>query len=226
MITDRLGQQGIAVSERRVWRLCRQAGICSVLVKRRRRRPKKSKPACFPDLVCRRFRTGRPNDVWVTDITEHPTAEGKLYLCVVIDIFSKRVIGYSIDSRMKKRLVLNAVTMAIKQRGRPAGVIVHSDRGSQYQSTKYRDLLSTHGLYGSMGQAGAAGDNAAAESFFALLQKNVLDRQAWDTRDQLRREIVEWIHIIYHNVRPQRKLGSLTPIQYEENYRKRYTLVA
>ena len=116
--------------------------------------------------------------MWLTDITEHWTDEGKLYCCAIKDLFSNRIVGYSIDSRMKARLVVAAIEMAVARRGGDvAGCILHSDRGSQFRARKVHRALARHGMVGSMGQVGSAGDNAAMESFFALLQKNVLDRR-------------------------------------------------
>ena len=161
------------------------------------------------------FTATRPNQLWLTDITEHPTGEGKLYLCAIKDAFSGRIVGYSIDSRMKSRLAVTALENAAQMRGNVPGCIVHSDRGSQFRSRKMRRTLTRHALVGSMGRVGSSGDNAAMESFFALLQKNVLNRQRWTTRDQLRIAIVTWIERTYHRRRRQARLGRLTPIEYE-----------
>ncbi len=148
--------------------------------------------------------------------TEHWTREGKIYLCAIKDVFSNRIVGWAIDSRMKARLVVAAIEMAVARRdGDVAGCIVHSDRGSQFRSRKVQRALTRHQMVGSMGQVGSAGDNAAMESFFALLQKNVLNRRTWTTRDELRIEIVTWIERTYHRRRRQARLGRLTPIEYE-----------
>ncbi|KAB1946463.1 IS3 family transposase, partial [Brevibacterium linens] len=151
----------------------------------------------------------------VRPYTEHHTGEGKLYLCAIKDAFSARIVGYSISSRMKARLAVDALEMAVARRGDVTGCVVHSDRGSQFRSKKFTRALARHGLIGSMGRVGAAGDNAAMESFFALLQKNVLDRRRWTTRAQLRMAIVVWIERTYHRRRRQARLGRLTPIEYE-----------
>jgi transposase InsO family protein len=131
------------------------------------------------------------------------------------DVFSNRIVGYSIDSRMKSRLATTALGSAVARRGAVAGCILHSDRGSQFRSRKFVHALHRHSMVGSMGRVGAAGDNAAMESFFSLLQKNVLDRRRWDTRGQLRIAIVTWIERTYHRRRRQAALGRLTPIEYE-----------
>jgi putative transposase len=155
----------------------------------------------------------------LTDITEHRTSEGKLYLCVVKDAWSNRIVGYSIDSRMKARLAVRALENAVDARAAAgmavAGCVVHSDRGSQFRSRKFLKALRRHNLLGSMGQVGTSADNAAVESWFSLLQKNVLNRQSWNTRDDLRMAIVIWIERTYHRRRRQRRLGRLTPIEYE-----------
>ncbi|MGP5666825.1 IS3-like element ISAar45 family transposase, partial [Glutamicibacter arilaitensis] len=172
--------------------LCRKAGIRSVISKRQRKHVPAG-PAVHDDLVQRNFTADQPNQLWLTDITEHHTSEGKLYLCAIKDVFSNRIVGYSIDSRMKAHLAVNAVEMAVAHRGHPRGVKVHSDRGSQFRSKKFTQALERHGLVGSMGRVGAAGDNAAMESFFSLLQKNVLDRRWWSSRQQLRLAIIGWL---------------------------------
>jgi len=146
--------------------------------------------------------------------TEHPTAEGKLYLCAVKDACSKRIVGYSIADRMTSQLAVDALCNAVALRG-PVRATVHSDRGSQFRSHAYVRALRDAKLHGSMGRVGACADNAAMESFFALLQKNVLNRQRWSTRDQLRLAIVVWIEATYHRRRRQDTLGRLTPIEYE-----------
>ncbi|MBC9958414.1 IS3 family transposase, partial [Yimella sp. cx-51] len=170
-------------------------------------------------VVRHEFTATAPNQVWLTDITEHRTGEGKLYLCAVKDVYSGRIVGYSLSERMRSTLAVAALNSAVALRraeGMPvAGCIVHSDRGSQFRARKYVRALRSHDLLGSMGGVGAAGDNAAMESFFALLQKNVLNRHAWDTREQLRTAIVAWTERTYHRRRRQERLGRLTPIEFE-----------
>ena len=213
VLADDLTDLGYRVSERRVWRLCHIAGIRSTITTRKRKYTVAGPPA-HDDLVRRQFRTDHPNRLWLGDITEHPTREGTLYLCAFKDMFSNEIVGYSMDSTMTADLAVNALTMALTHRGQPTGVVVHTDRGSQFRSKKFLRTLGEHKLCGSMGQVGAAGDNAAMESFFALLQKNVLDRKIWNTREELRLAIVSWIEGIYHRKRRQRALGKLTPIEF------------
>jgi transposase InsO family protein len=205
------------VSDRVVWRICRDNRWWSVFGKPKSRKATKPGAPSHDDLVRRVFTAAAPNVVWLADITEHWTDEGKLYCCAIKDLFSNRIVGYSIDSRMKARLVVAAIEMAVARRGGDvAGCILHSDRGSQFRARKVHRVLARYGMVGSMGQVGSAGDNAAMESFFALLQKNVLNRRhRWATRDDLRLEIVTWIERTYHRRRKQAALGRLTPIEYE-----------
>ena len=204
------------VSDRVVWRICRDHRWWSVFGKPKKGKGSKPGTPAHDDLVRRDFTAAAPNELWLTDITEHRTREGKIYLCAIKDVFSNRIVGWAIDSRMKARLVVAAIEMAVARRdGDVAGCIVHSDRGSQFRARKVHRALTRHQMVGSMGQVGAAGDNAAMESFFALLQKNVLDRRTWTTRDELRIEIITWIERTYHRRRRQARLGRLTPIEYE-----------
>jgi transposase InsO family protein len=213
-IADELRARGITAGENRVARLCSQQQIWSVFA-RRRGLGRKAGPPVHDDLVRRQFSASQPDQIWLTDITEHPTAQGKLYLCAIKDVYSNRIVGYSMDSRMKSSLAVAALRNAIALRSPAGTVVVHSDRGSQFRSTAFVRTLKNHALTGSMGRVGACGDNAAMESFFALLQKNVLDRQRWLDRDQLRLAIITWIERTYHRRRRQRGLGRMTPIEYE-----------
>lgn len=216
-LADEIRAVGHDVCDRTVWRICRDNAWWSVFGKKKGKKSKPGAPA-HDDLVKRDFTAAGPDELWLTDITEHWTREGKLYLCAIKDVWSNRIVGYSIDSRMKARLAVNAIDNAAARRGGDvAGCILHSDRGSQFRSRKAQRALVRHGMVGSMGQVGSAGDNAAMESFFSLLQKNVLNRRTWTTRDELRIEIVTWIERTYHRRRRQPRLGRLTPIEYETN---------
>ncbi len=166
-IADELTDAGHDISERRVWRLCSQARIVSAHA-RKRGRFKKPGPPVHDDLVERDFTAPGPNRLWLTDITEHPTSEGKLYLCAVKDVWSRRIVGYSIDARMTSHLAVDALEMAVARRGRDqvAGCVLHADRGSQFRSRPYLTALHRHGPRGSMGRVASSADNAAMESFF------------------------------------------------------------
>ena len=228
LLADEAADAGEEMARRTAWRICSRNGWFSAFGKPTRGKAGTPGPPVHGDLLAtidadgrvrHDFTAAEPDEVWLTDITEHRTGEGKLYLCAVKDAHSNRIVGYSIDSRMKSRLAVAALSNAVAMRraaGRdPAGCIVHSDRGSQFRSRRFLRTLDSHHLLGSMGRVGAAGDNAAMESFFALLQKNVLDRRVWTTREQLRIAIVTWIERTYHRRRRQDALGRLTPIEFE-----------
>jgi transposase InsO family protein len=215
-IADELAQRGFTASENRVWRICSMQQIFSSHATKKGL-SRKAGPPVHDDLVRRDFTATAPNTKWLTDITEHPTSEGKLYLCAIKDCYSNKIVGYSIDSHMRASLAVSALRNAITLRD-PDGVVVHSDRGAQFRSDAYRRVLRAHGLTGSMGRVGACGDNAAMESFFSLLQKNILDTRRWRTREELRLAIVSWIETKYHRKRRQRALGKLTPVEFETIY--------
>lgn len=208
-----------------MWRLCKIAGIQSTIVGRTRKSKKAGEPV-GDDLVQKDFTADGLDEKWLVDITEHWTGEGKLYMCAFKDVCSNKIVGYAIDKRMKAGLAVRALTNALMQRGYPENVIIHSDRGSQFRSRKFQKALKRYKLRGSMGRVGACGDNAAMESFFSLLQKNVLDRKRWHTRDELRLAIVHWIEAKYHRKRKQRRLGKLTPVEFETIVRSAVELAA
>ena len=224
-LVDEARDAGVSMAERTAWRICSDNGWWSAFGKKKARgKGKKPGPPVHDDLcavvdkhgvIRHEFTADAPNELWLGDITEHWTGEGKLYVCAFKDVYSNRIVGYSIDSRMKSRLAVAALNNAVARRGDVAGCVVHTDRGSQFRSRKFVRALGRHDMVGSMGRVGAAGDNAAMESFFSLLQKNVLNRQPWATREQLRIAIVTWIERTYHRRRRQDALGRLTPIEYE-----------
>lgn len=224
LLADEASDVGEKMADRTAWRICRDNGWWSAFGKKRGKNGKKPGPPVHDDLCAVRDEKGRlrheftadgPNQLWLTDITEHRTVEGKLYLCAVKDVFANKIVGYSIDSRMKSRLAVNALNNAVALRGDVAGCVIHSDRGSQFRSRKFLRAINRHRMVGSMGRVGAAGDNAAMESFFSLLQKNVLNRRSWTTRQELRIAIVTWIERTYHRRRRQASLGRLTPVEFE-----------
>ncbi|KZE91334.1 hypothetical protein AVP41_00873 [Microbacterium sp. TNHR37B] len=216
LLADEARDAGEAMADRTAWRIAAANGWWSSFGKKRGRGSgKRPGPPVHDDLVGRDFTAAEPNQLWLTDITEHRTGEGKLYLCAVQDVFSNKIVGYSIDSRMKSTLAVRALENAAQMRGDVASCVVHSDRGSQFRSRKFLRTLARHRMVGSMGRVGAAGDNAAMESFFALLQKNVLNRRSWATHDELRIAIVTWIERTYHRRRRQLRPGRLTPVEFE-----------
>jgi len=216
-ISDELEGKGLNVSRRRVWRLCSDQRIWSSFVKKSRS-GKKPGPPVHDDLVQRNFRAELLDQVWFTDITEHPTSDGKLYLCSLMDACSLRLVGYSIGERMTADLAVSALRNAISLR-EPSGTIVHSDRGSQFRSRAFVRVLKNNELTGSMGRVASAADNAAIESFHSLLQKNVLNTRRWETKEDLRLAMVTWIEKKYHRQRRKAALGRMTPVEFEALHR-------
>jgi transposase InsO family protein len=215
-ISDELETLGHVASENRVQRLCSMQRIWSVHSKKRGLN-RKPGPPVHDDLVQRNFSAPNINELWLTDISEHPTGEGKLYLCAVKDACSTRIVGYSMDAHLRAGLAVNALNNALSTRDAP-NAIIHSDRGSQFRSRAFVRAIKDAELRGSMGRVGTCADNAAMESFFALLQKNVLNSQRWKTREDLRLAIATWIEKTYNRRRRQRGLGRLTPVEYEAIY--------
>jgi putative transposase len=165
------------------------------------------------DLVNRQFVATGPNQLWVTDITEHPTDEGKLYCAAVMDVFGRRIVGWSIAAHMRKELVLDALGMAVLRRGPGDGKrILHSDHGSQYTSWAWGQRLQRSGILGSMGSVGDCYDNAMMESFWSTLQLEVLDQRTWRTRGELANAIFEWIECWYNPTRRHSSIGMHSPV--------------
>ena len=208
---------GIQVGHKRVARLMRALGIEGVSRRRKRRRTTVSDPVApaAPDLVQRRFQAGAPNQLWVADITYIPTAEGWLFLGVVMDMFSRRVVGWSMRNDLKTELVIDALAMAITRRRPPAGLVHHSDRGSQYTSLACGKTLRDSGLLASMGSRGDAFDNAACESFISTIKNELLNRQRWASRDQARRAVFQYIETFYNPRRRHSALGYQSPVEFE-----------
>jgi len=208
--------QGIRCSRKRVARLMRLAGLVGVHRRRSGRRARRAKnQQRQPDLVGRDFTSPGPDRLWVADLTQHMTGEGWLYLATVLDVFSRRVVGWAMGSRATTELALRALDMAVWNRGPRPGVIHHSDHGSQYTSLAFTARMSEAGVLGSMGTVGDALDNAAAESFFATLQTELLDRFSWPTRQSLMTAIFSYIEGFYNRKRRHSTLGYLSPKDYE-----------
>ena len=180
-------------------------------------RPKHRKIPNTPtasDLVNRDFARSEPNRLWLTDITEHPTREGKVYCAVVLDAFSRRVVGWSIDSSQTANLVVNALGMAIENR-QAEGVVIHSDHGTQYTSWAFTRRALDSGLVPSMGSIGDCYDNGQMESFWARMQVELFNRKRWNTRLELANAIFEYLEIFHNRQRRHSSLGMLSPIEYE-----------
>jgi putative transposase len=208
--------QGAAVSRKRVARLMRANGIRGI--SRRRgftvttRRDKHQSNA--PDLVRRQFEAEGPNRLWVADMTYVPTWAGFIYLAVVLDAWSRRVVGWAIGETMTAELVLSALNMALQQR-KPEVVIHHSDQGSQYASIAFGERCRKMGVRPSMGSVGDAYDNAMAESFFASLECELIDRKSWQTKTEARLALFTWIEAWYNPRRRHSALQYLSPMNYE-----------
>ena len=167
------------------------------------------------DLVNRKFHRLHPNELWVTDITEHPTREGKVFCAAVLDAFSRRIIGWSIDSRQDSTLVVNALDMAIRNRRPQPGGIVHADHGVQFTSWVFGDKIRSAGLLPSFGSVGDGLDNAMMESFWSSMQIELLNRKKWKTRLELANAIFDYIEIFHNRQRRHSSLGYRTPTEYE-----------
>jgi putative transposase len=215
-IQAELAESGMGVGRKRVARLMAAAGIQGVTRRKWVRttiRDPKSRPA--PDLVERRFRADGPNLIWVADITEIPTWEGSLFLAAVQDVWSRRIVGWAMASHMRAELVTAALDMAISRR-RPRGVVHHSDQGSQYTSVAFGSHCHRHGVVPSMGSVGDCYDNAMAESFFATLECELLDRTTHPTRTQTETAVFKWIEGWYNPHRRHSSLGQISPAAYEK----------
>jgi len=207
---------GVRVGKKRVERLMRQAGI-SALVPKRKRKTTIRVPGVrvCDDLVERQFRPAEPNSLWVADITYVPTWEGWLYLAAVQDAFSRKIVGWAMADHMRSELVVDALRMALARRKPKPGLIHHSDQGSQYVSLAFGQQARNAGVALSMGSTGDAYDNAVAESFFATLKKELVNRRSWPTRKELIGEVFDYVETFYNNRRRHSTLGFLSPAAFE-----------
>ncbi len=208
----RLGR-GVRVGGKRIARLMRILGIAGVCAARKRRH--RPAPAVHDDLVQRRFVADAPDRLWCTDITEHATAEGRVYCAAVLDVYSRRIVGWSIADHMRSELVVDALQMARWNRQPQPGTIVHADRGAQYTSWIFGHRLREAGLLGSMGRVASSVDNTMMESFWSTLQRELLDRQSWATRADLASAIFEWIEGFYNPIRRHTSIDGHSPVDYE-----------
>lgn len=213
-----LRARGVRVGKKRVARLMRDRGL--VARKRRRFHPRttdsKHRHPVAENALARAFSREAPNQAWVGDVTYIQTDEGWLYLAVLIDLFSRRVVGWAMSERNDRHLVLDALTMAVVNRGVPAsGVLHHSDRGSTYACEDYRRALAGYGLAASMSRKGNCWDNAVCESFFATLKTEMVHQQRFETRAEARTAVFEYIEVFYNRQRRHSTLGYLSPAIYE-----------
>lgn len=220
-IAAQLRRSGWRVNRKRVERLMRTYGIVGVHKRRRVRTtiPAEENPP-IPDLIGRGFRTGRPDAAWCGDITYVRTGEGWLYLASVLDLGSRRLLGYSMTSHMRTELVTDALEMAVAARGGDvAGVIFHGDRGAQYLAGDHRARLAELRMRQSVGRSGVCWDNAVAEAFWSSLKRELVHRRRFHTRAEARQAIFAWINY-YNRTRLHSTLGYLPPIEWEHRYRQ------
>ncbi|EUC69841.1 transposase Tra5 [Alcanivorax sp. 97CO-5] len=216
-----LREYGEQCGPNRVHRLMRHAGIRAQVGYRKPRHRAGELHKVTPNILQRQFNPQAPNESWVTDITYIRTHEGWLYLAVVLDLFSRRVIGWSMQSRITKELALDALLMAVWRRKPEGKVIVHSDQGSQYTSHDWDSFLKAHDLEGSMSRRGNCHDNAVAESFFQLLKRERIKRKIYSSRDAARADIFDYIEMFYNNRRRHSSNEQLSPVEYEKRHQER-----
>jgi transposase InsO family protein len=220
-MTPELRERGFEVNHKRVERLMRVHGIVGVHkpAKVRTTIPAEDNPP-MPDLIRRRFAPGEPDVAWVGDITYIPTGEGWLYLASVLDLGSRRWLGYSMANHMRTELVADALDMAVATRNNQVkGVIFHGDRGSQYMSGDYRKQVTGYGMVQSVGRTGVCWDNSVAESAWSSLKRELVHRYRFSTRAEARRAIFAWINR-YNSRRRHSTLGYIAPITWEQQYRQ------
>lgn len=215
-IYDDLRDMGIRCSKKRVERLMREMGLRA----RHKRKYKvttnsKHNYPIAPNLLNRQFKVDAPNKVWVADITYIRTFEGWLYLATVMDLFSRKIVGWAMSKNIDAELAITALKMAIKRRRPPKGLMHHSDRGVQYASSAYQEVLEKNHMVCSMSRKGNCWDNAVAESFFSTLKTELIGDKIYLARAQAKREIFEFIEIYYNRKRRHSSIGSMTPENYE-----------
>jgi putative transposase len=220
-----LKAQGIACSENRVARLMRLRGLQAKQVRRYKTTTKRNKKhPVAPNLLKRDFTTERPDQKWLTDITYIPTQEGWLYLAAVLDLYTRRIVGWAMSDRMTADLTTSALKMAIRLRRPGAGLIHHSDQGSQYTNGTYQALLKDHGIQASMNGVGTWYDNAPMESFFGTLKSELVYHRVYDTRDEAKPDLFFYIEAFYNRRRRHSSLDYLSPEAHEQLYHKRHEL--
>jgi transposase InsO family protein len=218
-----LRARGRGVSRKRVARLMRRRGLAA----RRRRRYRITTDSRHPfpvaaNVLARQFTAPAPDAAWVTDITYIPTGEGWLYLAVILDLYSRRIVGWAMSDRLTRQLALDALGMALARRQPAPGLLHHSDRGSQYASGDYQTALGRQGIVGSMSRRGDCWDNAVAESFFATLKVELVHDALWPTRAAARTALFDYIEVFYNQQRRHSSLGFLSPLAFERQWHQQY----
>jgi putative transposase len=207
-------EQGLIVNTKLVKRIMRELGLRGLPGPKKGYRNLKNARTC-EDLVQRQFTAAAPNQLWLTDITEHPTSEGKLYCCVVLDLYSRKAVGWSIDRRCEAALVLDAINKAGESRTTSPSTVIHSDHGSQFTSWAFTENVRRLGLLSSMGTVGDCYDNAPMESFWGSMQIELLNRRTWRTNLELAIAMADYIDHFYNCDRRHSSLGYLTPNEFE-----------
>jgi len=221
-VSAELRRRGHRVGHNRVARLMRENGLQAR--RRRRFRSTTNSEHALPvaeNVLARRFQIGEPDTVWVSDLTYVATAEGWIYLCIIMDLASRKIVGWSLDRRMKSSLVTTALMMAIMHQGSPKGVIFHSDRGSQYCSAAVRRRLKRYHFIQSMNRKANCWDNAPAEAFIKTLKNELWGHRAFRTREIARLAIFEYIEVFYNRQRLHSGIGYVTPIEFEESQNRK-----
>ncbi len=218
-IYDDLRHLGIACGQQRVRRLMKAQGLRSQAGYRRRPNSKPGEAAAAaPNVLDRQFEVATPNDSWVVDITYIKTHEGWLYLAAVLDLFSRAVIGWSMQSRIDRELVISALLMAIWRRQPNGKVLLHSDQGCQFTSSDWQDFLEANNFTISMSRRGNCYDNAVVESFFQPLKRERIKRRIYTTRQEARADIFDYIEMFYYSVRRHGHNNGLSPVQFEKQF--------
>ena len=221
-MTAELNARGHECSENTVAQLMREQGIRAKAPRRFVRTTDSNHRLPVADnILDRNFEPDGPNEKWCADITYIPTREGWLYLAVVEDLFSRMIVGWSMDETMESRLVVDALAMAVARRRPDAGLLAHSDRGSQYAGEHYQRVLSAEGIVCSMSGVGQCWDNAPMESFFGHLKCEIASGEMFATRDQARAEIFEYLEVFYNRVRLHSSLGFVSPDEFERTYNQK-----
>jgi putative transposase len=217
-MVEELKAKGFAVSHTRIGRLMRENGIAAIRCRKKRYKRNTVMPSLgyAPNLLDQNFESGQPNQKWVADISYILTSQGWVYLAVVMDLYSRRIVGWHMSDRMKQDLALKALNMAIALRAPKAGLIHHSDRGSQYSATQYQMVLKQHGIIPSMSGKGNCYDNAVVEAFFKTLKAELVWRIKFKTREQAERIINDYIVNFYNAKRRHSTLGNISPMMYEK----------
>jgi putative transposase len=218
-IAKTLNRRGVKVSERTVSRIMTKNQWKSCTVKKYKATTNsKHKHPVSENVLDRQFKASKPNELWVTDITYIPTNEGWLYLASVMDLYSRKIVGWAMDKTMPKELVISALKMAYKRQKPGEGIIHHSDRGVQYASSEYQKLLNRYNMIGSMSRKGNCYDNACIESFHGILKRELVYQTKYKTREEAKKSLFEYIEFFYNSKRIHSTLGYYTPNEFEQMY--------